>query len=103
MLQRSPGRALVVLMADVIALVVLIVGLSRLTDPRFEILLFAAVGLAVTAVCLWASLTAPKRSQEVGTSPEGGTPPSTKEVDRVVGGVRAASDSGGLPTGAPNR
>jgi hypothetical protein len=88
LLRCNPVRALVIVAAAVIALVVLIVGIRRITDPRLHVLLIVVIVLALTAVALWASLTAPKQSREVPTGPDEWKPPPAEEVDRILGGSR---------------
>ena len=87
LLRRSPGRALVVAIAPVTALVVLIAGIWWLDDPRLDVLLFAVVVPALAAVCVWADRTAPEPSRESPAGPDPWTPPSAEEVRRVIGGA----------------
>jgi hypothetical protein len=86
LLRRSPVRARVVLIAVLIAAVVLLMGIWRLTDPRLDVLLFAVVVLALTAVCLWANLTAPGPSRELPMGSDEWRPPSAQEITRVING-----------------
>jgi hypothetical protein len=88
LLRRSPGRALVVLIADLVAVVVLLVGIRTLADPRLDVLVVVVVGMTLAAVCMWANLTAPEPSRELPTGSDEWTPPSAEEVGRVIGGDR---------------
>jgi hypothetical protein len=85
LLERSPWRALIVLGSALAALVVLIAGIMRLSDPRLVLIGFGAVVVVATAVCLWASLTGPERSPK-SASPDHWSPPSSEEVDRALRG-----------------
>jgi hypothetical protein len=86
LLQRSPGRAVTVLITAVVAFVVIVVGLMRLVDRLYVVLLLALAVLVMAAVCLWANDTAPKSPREQSATPDKWAPPSAEEVQSVIGG-----------------
>jgi hypothetical protein len=89
LLRRSPGRAVVVLIAELIAGIVLLVTLPRLTYPFLDVLVVVVVALVIAAICLWANLTATGPCREVPKGPNEWAPPSAEEFNRVIGGSGA--------------
>ena len=84
--QRSPGRAVIVLVAEAILVGVLILAVFMTGDPRLEVLVVVIGVVALVAVGFWADRTAPKRLKELPPRPDDWTVPLAEDVDRIVRG-----------------